>query len=279
MQKIKGNCPCADDFDHTAPLDISQKLQFLKHREGLTVQKIADYSGVPVGTINKLLRGDTKDPTLSTIEKLARTFDVPIRYFSDTYRADGLQYDIGLFAAEEQLISISHQEYALLQQFRAATAHQRQILCCMAELFLQVGEELDRGVVTLPYSVTGAAQDDRHQTGLQLDQLKIRHIQVEASDIARQADFVVRMYGSAMEPVWYDGYLLAVQAGQVSSGEVGVFNLNGRGYIRRLHRDRHGLRLATVNRHAQNVCILPQDKLRHLGRVLGPVVPADQLVR
>ena len=39
----------------------------LKKKSGKTLKQIADESGVPLGTLNKLFAGQTKDPKLETI--------------------------------------------------------------------------------------------------------------------------------------------------------------------------------------------------------------------
>lgn len=39
----------------------------LKKKSGKTIKQIADESGVPIGTLNKLFAGQTKDPKLDTI--------------------------------------------------------------------------------------------------------------------------------------------------------------------------------------------------------------------
>lgn len=42
----------------------------LKKKSGKTLKQIADESGVPLGTLNKLFSGQTKDPKLETIRSV-----------------------------------------------------------------------------------------------------------------------------------------------------------------------------------------------------------------
>lgn len=42
----------------------------LKKKSGKTLKQIADESGVPLGTLNKLFAGQTKDPKLETIRSV-----------------------------------------------------------------------------------------------------------------------------------------------------------------------------------------------------------------
>ena len=49
------NLPNADIWEEGGGKDLSEKLRLLKEREGFTTQMLADYSGIPLGTLNKIL--------------------------------------------------------------------------------------------------------------------------------------------------------------------------------------------------------------------------------
>ena len=44
---------------------LSTQLKLLKEKRKLTNQQLSDLSGVPVGTINRILSGQTDNPRLS----------------------------------------------------------------------------------------------------------------------------------------------------------------------------------------------------------------------
>lgn len=46
----------------------------MKEHYGYTIAQMATYSGVPIGTINKILTGETKQPRRATMEALERVF-------------------------------------------------------------------------------------------------------------------------------------------------------------------------------------------------------------
>ena len=56
---------------------IQEKLLRLKARQGLTTEALSERSGVPVGTINKLLNGETRNPTARTLRRLAEALECP----------------------------------------------------------------------------------------------------------------------------------------------------------------------------------------------------------
>ena len=46
---------------------LSTQLKLLKEKRKLTNQQLSDLSGVPVGTINRILAGQTDNPSLQTV--------------------------------------------------------------------------------------------------------------------------------------------------------------------------------------------------------------------
>ena len=59
-------------------MPLSKKLAQLKSRKRLTTELLSERSGVPIGTINKLLNGETKNPTTRTLQRLADALDCPV---------------------------------------------------------------------------------------------------------------------------------------------------------------------------------------------------------
>ena len=69
-----------------------EKIIEYKKRLGLTTEDLSRMSGVPIGTLNKILSGATKDPKLETLKAIARVlgltlndFDTVENYSSPTY--------------------------------------------------------------------------------------------------------------------------------------------------------------------------------------------------
>ncbi len=51
---------------------ITQKLKALKEKSKLTNQQIADLSGIPLSTVNRIISGDTPNPQFQTIADLVK---------------------------------------------------------------------------------------------------------------------------------------------------------------------------------------------------------------
>jgi transcriptional regulator with XRE-family HTH domain len=63
-----------------ASIIVGKKIKEIRKKKALTIQELAEISGVSEGHVSRLENG-LKSPTISTLEKLANALDVPIVYF------------------------------------------------------------------------------------------------------------------------------------------------------------------------------------------------------
>lgn len=59
---------------------VSEKLNELRKQKGLTNQQIADICNLPLSTVTKVMSGETKDPTLTTLKAITDALDVTLDY-------------------------------------------------------------------------------------------------------------------------------------------------------------------------------------------------------
>lgn len=60
-----------------------EKINEYKKKLGLTTEELSKLSGVPIGTLNKILSGATKDPKLETLKSIARVLGLALNDFDD----------------------------------------------------------------------------------------------------------------------------------------------------------------------------------------------------
>nr|DAZ28438.1 MAG TPA: helix-turn-helix domain protein [Caudoviricetes sp.] len=60
-----------------------EKIVEYKKQMGMTTAELAEKSGVPLGTLNKILSGATKDPKLETLKAIARVLKLTLDDFDD----------------------------------------------------------------------------------------------------------------------------------------------------------------------------------------------------
>ena len=60
-----------------------EKIAEYKKKLGLTTEELSEKSGVPLGTLNKILSGATKDPKLETLKSIAHVIGLSLDDFDD----------------------------------------------------------------------------------------------------------------------------------------------------------------------------------------------------
>lgn len=117
--------------------------------------------------------------------------------------------------------------------------------------------------IDIPFStllVSAGLGDFLEQDGTQ------ETINVPATPTTRRADFAVRVDGDSMEPMFSDGDIVLVEQEQeVPEGQVGIFAVNGQGYIKMAGR----CRLISANKEYNDILISPDDSVRCFGLVIG----------
>lgn len=67
-------------------------ITILRKQKGMSVEELANKSGVPLGTLSKISAGITKDPKLETIKAIARALECSLEEFDD-YDSDSIKKD------------------------------------------------------------------------------------------------------------------------------------------------------------------------------------------
>ena len=63
-------------------MTLRERLLRLKTENGFTTDELSERSGVPKGTINKLLNGETRNPTTQTLKRLSEALGCELEYLA-----------------------------------------------------------------------------------------------------------------------------------------------------------------------------------------------------
>ena len=69
-------------------MDIGEKISLYRKEKKITIDELVELSGVPKGTINKIIAGTTKAPTLDNIKAIARALGKRLDDFDDSPNDD-----------------------------------------------------------------------------------------------------------------------------------------------------------------------------------------------
>lgn len=64
-------------------MEVGELISLYRKQAGLTIDELAERSGVPKGTINKIIGGVTKAPTLPNMKSIARALGKTLADFDD----------------------------------------------------------------------------------------------------------------------------------------------------------------------------------------------------
>lgn len=92
------------------------------------------------------------------------------------------------------------------------------------------------------------------------------YITVPDTPTSRRADFSVRVSGDSMEPEFSDGDILLVEKTEViNKGEIGIFVVDGSGYVKKYGKDR----LISLNDNYEDIELKRYNSCYCQGRVIG----------
>lgn len=234
-------------------MDWLYEVKRIKNEKGIKNDELAQASGIPLGTLNKILAGQTGSVKLSVLVALADALTVPL---SELVGGDGY--------------SDSEKDFIKKLRVLDGVGFTRVSDCLSAEYARTLESrkkkssyELDddTAVQILFYDVPVSAG-----CGYYLDSDKARKITLASSPLTERADFALRVSGDSMEPKFSDGDIVIIESGsQVSAGDIGIFVLNGDGYIKKFGSDR----LISLNPAYSDIKIKPDDSFECKGLVLG----------
>lgn len=113
-------------------------IEVLKKERNLTSKELADLSGVPKGTLDKILSGVTKDPKLETLKALAKVLGCTLDDFDDT---------------NNSLNNIDTREAKLIENYKKLNSIAKDKLVEYSNDLLQIPKykkETDTKIVELP---------------------------------------------------------------------------------------------------------------------------------
>jgi len=88
-----------------------EKINLIRKEKGLTTKQLSERSGVPLGTLNKILSGTTKDPKLETLKAIVKVLECSL---------DDLN-DINTSLKSHSKVIITDDEKEILKKYRQLT--------------------------------------------------------------------------------------------------------------------------------------------------------------
>lgn len=261
-------------------MTTAEKIRAMIDESNLTQKAFAEKAGIRPTTLNSILKNDTKNIKLDTLRGICEAFGVTLDYLMDDTVVDkeeGKYWDLVLTGPEGRLIT----------NYRRLDAHGRRIVDIIVDEEVSrvelVAEEkakkkavrslrvIDNPLVEgelvqyVPFRVS--VQKASAGTGVALYPDDFITEYVADFLIDEEAEFGIPVYGDSMEPQFVDGEILVVGKDLPRVGEVGVFIMEGEGYVK----VRGDKTLISLNEKYDPI---PMDEsIRCVGKVIGSLDP------
>lgn len=251
---------------------VDRLLKLIKEK-GLTVSAVERKLGFGNGAIKRF---STNSPSIDKIILLSNFLNVSVEYI--------------LFGKEQQN-DISDDMSQLLSFYKSLNEREKGIVLGKAETLAELAAEraereqaakgLEKCIALPSPSVSPAqAQEDFYidicslpasaGTGVFLDDVTAEPLKIVHTDIAERANYAVRVSGDSMNPEYCDGDIVLVETcPTVNIGEIGIFVVDGEGYIKQYGGDK----LISLNPDYPNISLKNRESAFCRGRVLGVAEP------
>lgn len=242
---------------------VSNNINHLLETRNKKQIDIVRSTGIPASTLTGYVKG-TSLPIPGNVQKIADFFGVKKSQIDPRFKTNK---QINEEEIDNSLIAQINTKIAKLHKPR-----QRKVLIYTdKQLNEQKAEENSKQTVEEPralYSYNYYDQPASAGTGQYLNDVQVEQIELPV-DI--DADFVVPIYGDSMEPEYYSGdYVFVKLSVDLSSGDIGVFELYGDAYIKELVIDDSGAYLHSFNaKKYKDIPIDADSDFRIIGEVVG----------
>lgn len=236
--------------NETITMGLKENLKQLRTEKDMTLEQVADYIGITRQTMQKYESGVVKNIPSDKIEKIATLFSVEPAYLMGW--TDEATEDM---AFSPRTMNHANQYEQLDDEgkdavdFATERENRRMGTIRSADRF-----------ISLMVSRQGVSAG----TGTYLYPDDFRTIQVKESLLPYGVKFAVPICGDSMEPKFHDGQLALVGEEYAGEGEIGIFAVNGDGYIKELR----GNRLHSLNPKYDDIPY-DTDTIRPIGKIIG----------
>ena len=266
-------------------MDYKDRIKQLKSQRKITNDQLSNMTGIPLGTLSKILAGISDSPKLSNMIAICDALDCSLDYIvhgtvenTNNYTLDPIeitlieQYrSLDLYGKElsEMVIRKEHERVSAMAA--NAVVNQPKPAAGRAKV---LGQERVRNKIMDHENERAFARRKLFLydlpvsagTGVYLDEARAEEISIPDTAKTQDADFALRISGNSMEPRYRDGDVLLIQnCDSVEVGEMGIFILDGSGYSKIFGGDR----LISMNPQYHDILLKDFEEIICTGRVIG----------
>lgn len=229
-------------------MSFAAKVKAKLSENKMTKADLAKDAGIPYTTLDSMLKRETDTERLATVFRIARALGTSVEelVFDEAFEH---------FATPEEKRVLSL--YALLDPRGKNT------VLSLLEKEADYGKKSES--VFLPvFSAPAAAGKPLPILSEEKEMMPF-----PADSVPKGAEFVLRISGDSMEPLYLDGdFVFVASADKIKNGEIGIFVLNGEALCK-MYSSREGqCSLVSLNPKYEPIAVLESDEMVLMGKVL-----------
>ena len=261
-------------------MEYIDRIKKLKSEKKITNDKLSELTGIPLGTLSKILAGMNDSPKLSNVIAIADALGCSIDYlvsgtpdnkgnytlsdeeieFVKKYRElDTCGKDIATFVVNREHARINEGKVEVEEPVKELTKSTAKIIepSVVRKAMNEVAARRSIFLYDMPVSAG---------SGVYLDDSAAEKINIPNNEKTKSADFALRISGNSMEPKYHDGDILLVErCDNPNVGELAIFVLDGQGYFKQYGGDR----LISLNPEFTDILFKDYSEIACCGKVVG----------
>ena len=257
-------------------MDYIRRIKEVKNEKKITNDKLSELTGIPLGTLSKIMAGISDSPKLSNIVAISQALGCSLDYIVNGTPENDYNY------------TLTPEEMDFIDMYRRLDVHSKELVGMVvrkeAERIpsnatdnpMPKKKTLTRSAKILSAPTAAAGFGKRSMllydlsvsagTGVYLDDAQASEISIPDNEKTRIADFALRINGNSMEPKYHDGDIVLVEdTDSLEVGELGIFVLDGNGYFKQFGGDR----LISLNSDYGDILLQGYSEIVCCGRVVG----------
>lgn len=239
---------------------IGKKIKELRKSHNLTLEELADILNKEYpdtinfnkGKISKW-ENDREEPRLSSVKILADYFDVPLDYFN------GIDID------QAEILTVFNQ----LDEDRQANVVDYATTLLNEQVSMKTSTVLEKYknddyIIDYVEGLVAAGHGTFQEDNLHME------VKLRTEDVPESYDTIAKVAGDSMEPLIEDNDLLFIKVtSQVDINSIGIFQINGKNFVKKLKRDYDGSwYLQSLNSGYEEIHLSENDDIRTIGEVV-----------
>ena len=256
-------------------MDYIARIKKIKSERKITNERLSELTGIPLGTLSKILAGISDSPKLANIVAIADALGCTLDYIVSGITENNNNY------------TLLPEEIELIEDIRDLDPHSLELVKMVVSKELERGTQsakerptvvISKSDVSKKMGYTGTSGGFSRRNipvyqmpvsagpGVYIDDSTTEEISIPDNEKTATCDFALRVSGNSMEPIYHNGDLILIEdCDSVEVGELGIFVLDGDGYFKKFGGDR----LISLNPEYADILIRSFSEAVCCGRVIG----------